>query len=260
MSWARPTTPKRADQHDDLISNHLAVLAGQLPGTPAWWFVRYRSPHDADHIRMRIQVAGPAQRGAYTAAVGAWGTVLRQAGLISDLSLNTYSPEIGRYGSGPALSGAEAVFVADSYFAAAALTGSGLTGVNGQALVATGLVDIARNLLGPDNGLRWLAERTVQAPAAARTVTDQAVALVRAETPAARGWQTALTTAWHHRAGALAMYRERYGAMDMNAVLESLLHMHHNRLRGVNRDDEKACRRIARQAALSCLAWTGTDS
>ena len=49
------------------------------------------------------------------------------------------------------------------------------------------------------------------------------------------------------------------GGTDVNAVLESLLHMHHNRLRGVNRDDEKVCRRIARQAALACLAWTGAD-
>ncbi|MGI3198711.1 thiopeptide-type bacteriocin biosynthesis protein [Streptomyces sp. GLT-R25] len=126
--------------------------------------------------------------------------------------------------------------------------------------MATGLVDIARHLLGPDDGLRWLAERTVQAPAAERTVNDQAVALVRAGTPDARGWETALATAWHHRAGALALYRERLeGGMDVNAVLESLLHMHHNRLRGVARDDEKVCRRIARQAALACLTWTGAD-
>ncbi|MGA5454119.1 lantibiotic dehydratase [Streptomyces umbrinus] len=259
-TWVSARFYTHPDQHDDLIAHHLAVLAGQLPGTPAWWFVRYRSPHDPDHLRMRIRVAGPAQRAACTAAVGAWGMVLRRAGLISDLSFTSYSPEIGRYGSGAALLGAEAVFVSDSQFAAAALTGSGLPGVNGQALVATGLVDIARNLLGPDEGLRWLAERTVQAPAAERTVSDQAVALVRAGTPDARGWETALATAWHLRAGALALYRERLDdSMDVNAVLESLLHMHHNRLRGINRDDEKVCRRTARQTALACLAWSGED-
>ncbi|MFD3373717.1 lantibiotic dehydratase [Streptomyces sp. NPDC058697] len=260
-TWVSACFYTHPDQHDDLIAHHLAVLAGQLPGTPAWWFVRYRSPHDRDHIRMRIHaMMSPAQRAAYTAAVGAWGMVLRCDGLINDLSFTSYSPEIGRYGSGPALLGAEAVFVADSHFAAEALTGSGLPGVNGQALVATGLVDIARGLLGAHDGLRWLAERTVQAPAAERTVTDQAVALVRETTPAARGWQPALATAWHRRAGALALYRERLdGDMDVNAVLESLLHMHHNRLRGVNRDDEKTCRRIARQAALACLARSGAD-
>jgi len=35
-------------------------------------------------------------------------------------------------------------------------------------------------------------------------------------------------------------------------VLESLLHMHHNRALGVDRDGEAICRHLARQAAL---AW-----
>lgn len=47
--------------------------------------------------------------------------------------------------------------------------------------------------------------------------------------------------------------------MDLDMVLESLLHMHYNRMRGISRDDEKTCRRAARQAAVACLAWTGTD-
>ncbi|MFF7792921.1 thiopeptide-type bacteriocin biosynthesis protein [Streptomyces sp. NPDC007991] len=245
------------DQHDDLIANHLAVLAGQLPHTPRWWFVRYRSPHRPDHIRMRIRIRRPSQRSCYTAAVGSWGTVLRRAGLISDLSLNTYSPEVGRYGTGQAMLDAETVFVADSQFVVHALRDAGTSEVEGQALVATGMVDIARGLLGPNEGLRWLAERPVQASAAERSVSDQAVELARSGTPAARGWDAELAAAWHSRAEALALYGERLDGMDMNGILESLLHMHHNRLRGVDRHDERACRRIARQAALACLAWPG---
>ena len=39
---------------------------------------------------------------------------------------------------------------------------------------------------------------------------------------------------------------------DVDAVLESLLHMHHNRVAGIDRDAENALRRIARHVAS---AW-----
>ena len=50
----------------------------------------------------------------------------------------------------------------------------------------------------------------------------------------------------------MAAYRK---TLDANAnfthILESLLHIHHNRYRGIDRDGEGACRRLARQAALA---------
>ncbi|WP_146060379.1 lantibiotic dehydratase C-terminal domain-containing protein [Amycolatopsis sp. CA-128772] len=58
---------------------------------------------------------------------------------------------------------------------------------------------------------------------------------------------------WRARAAALADYRTRLGAdADLDAVLESLLHMHHNRAAGIDRDGENTCRRLARHAAF---AW-----
>ncbi|MDH6435699.1 thiopeptide-type bacteriocin biosynthesis protein [Streptomyces sp. SAI-144] len=45
--------------------------------------------------------------------------------------------------------------------------------------------------------------------------------------------------------------------MDLDSVLESLLHMHHNRLRGLDREDERICRRLARQSAVAWAAWPG---
>jgi thiopeptide-type bacteriocin biosynthesis protein len=57
---------------------------------------------------------------------------------------------------------------------------------------------------------------------------------------------------------ALALYREGLAeSMDLDSVLESLLHMHHNRLRGLDREDERICRRLARQSAVARAAWPG---
>jgi hypothetical protein len=56
----------------------------------------------------------------------------------------------------------------------------------------------------------------------------------------------------------LALYRERLAAgLDLDSVLESLLHIHHNRLRGLDREDERICRRLARQSAVAWAAWPG---
>jgi lantibiotic biosynthesis protein len=41
---------------------------------------------------------------------------------------------------------------------------------------------------------------------------------------------------------------------NLDVVLESLLHMHHNRAIGIDQDSERVCRRLARQAALTCRA------
>ena len=71
-----------------------------------------------------------------------------------------------------------------------------------------------------------------------------------------------LAASWRHRAEAIAAYRKALDAdADTTHVLESLLHIHHNRYRGIDRDGEGACRRLARQAALAqraaCLPETG---
>jgi thiopeptide-type bacteriocin biosynthesis protein len=48
--------------------------------------------------------------------------------------------------------------------------------------------------------------------------------------------------------------------LEPAAVLDSLLHMHHNRMRGVDRDDEAVCRQLARRAAVTALAREETSA
>ncbi|WP_432033708.1 lantibiotic dehydratase [Streptomyces antibioticus] len=259
--WLNAKIYTHPDQFEELIGTHLARLTAQLPDAPEWWFVRYRTPHDLDHLRLRIRTRSPGQHTAYTELVARWAAGLRREGLSSRLVFDTYTPEIGRYGPGAALRSAEAVFTADSVYALAALQGLGADGVDGRALAAVGMVDIACGMLGPDEGMQWLANRPAPSARVERGVSDQAIELVRRSTPRARGWGEALAHAWHRRAVALAQYRERLAeSMDLDSVLESLLHMHHNRLRGLDREDEQICRRLARQCAIAWIAWPGKSN
>ncbi|WP_256362048.1 lantibiotic dehydratase [Streptomyces sp. TRM70350] len=228
--WLNARIYSHPEQFEELIGTHLARLVAQLPGTPEWWFIRYCTPNDLDHLRLRLRTRSPGQYAACAELVAQWGAGLRREGLSSGLMFDTYTPEIGRYGPGAALRCAEAVFTADSAYALAALQGPGADGVDGRALAAVGMVDIACGLLGPDEGTRWLAHHPAPSARVERGVSDQAIALVRRITPRARGWGEALAQAWHRRAVALALYREGLAeSMDLGSVLESLLHMHHNR-------------------------------
>jgi thiopeptide-type bacteriocin biosynthesis protein len=253
--WLNAKIYTHPDRYEEIITTHLPRLLTALTGAPDWWFVRYRSPHETDHLRLRIRTMGAQQQAAYMSAVGQWSAQLRRDGLASGLAFDTYSPEIGRYGPGAAMWGAEAVFVADSRFTAAVLRHLPAKAVDPMALAAVNMVDIARGFLGPDDAMHWLASHPAPAAIAAdRAIADQAVRLARHSTPQSRpGWTGAVIDAWHRRAAALVSYKQQLPEdTDADAVLQSLLHMHHNRLRGINQEGEKTCRRLARQAAL---AW-----
>lgn len=93
-----------------------------------------------------------------------------------------------------------------------------------------------------------------------RTVRGQALRLA----DPADGWAAlraapggdAIASAWSERDAALARYRQKldaFGGIDLDLVLDSLLHAHHIRAAGIDKDDERMCVRLAHAAAM---AWT----
>ena len=227
-----------------------------MDGPLSYWFVRYRSPHETDHLRLRIHLPDPDRYAAYTVAVGNWARRLRHEGVLGRLAFDTYRPEIGRYGHGPAIWAAEAVFAADSRAVAAGLRGLPAALINPHALAAVSMVDIAHGFLGSlTDATGWLTARPAPATTTAdRTAAEQAVHWAADGAPReVAGWPDTVVDAWQARAAALSGYRRALPAdADTDAVLEALLHMHHNRALGVDVDREATCRRLARQAAL---AW-----
>src|SRR5262249_50639630 len=138
------------------------------------WFIRYRNREETDHLRLRI-AASHGQAARRAAALAAWTGDLRAWRLCARYTLDTYYPEVGRYGDGECMRAAEAVFAADSAVAIAQLQRPPL--VDPVALTALGMLDIAAAFSGGrQEGARWLAGRRVppgKAPgrAIARTAT-----------------------------------------------------------------------------------------
>jgi thiopeptide-type bacteriocin biosynthesis protein len=123
-----------------------------------------------------------------------------------------------------------------------------------RVLVALGMIDVAAGLLGETEGTRWLAT-TAAAGTGRRDVTRAVADDVRARRLGPRpGWTDRVDDASRRRRAALGAYRAQLGSRRIGAVLESLLHMHHNRLMGPDREAEAVCRHAARQACRSLVA------
>ena len=270
-TWLSAKLYTHPERMNEIITGHLPTLLAALHATldttrdsePSCWWLRYHSPQETDHLRLRIRTDRD-NYAACTKAVGEWTRRMRQAGMVGRLAIDTYSPEIGRYGHGAAMDAAEDVFVADSHLVATALRDLSITAaqpsaVHPTSLAVVNMVGIVAGFVGDvAEAMDWLAGRRVpSAPSIDRAVTDQAIRLA-IDMGALRdvpGRVGAVTTAWQARADALAAYRKQLpGDTDVDRVLESLLHMHHNRALGIDPDSERTCRRLTRQAALTWRA------
>jgi thiopeptide-type bacteriocin biosynthesis protein len=254
---AKLFTPPEA--MDEIIGRHLPALIGSLR-TEEVWFIRYRNREETDHLRLRI-AAGHGQAQHRAAALAAWVSDLQVRRLCGRYVLDTYYPEVGRYGGGECMRAAEAVFAADSAVAIAQLGRP--PRIDPVALTALGMLDIAAAFSGGlEQGTQWLAGRRLPPGRGAdRTTARTATMLARNGELSSFGTLAAdLAPAWLQRAEAVAAYRKTLDAnADTTHILESLLHIHHNRYRGIDRDGEGTCRRLARQAALAraaCLPET----
>ncbi|GAA0908548.1 lantibiotic dehydratase [Virgisporangium aurantiacum] len=250
------THPERLDE---LIARYLPTLLASLDGQPTYWFIRYRGPHERDHLRLRLSTSDRGY-GACMRNVGDWAQNLRDDSVIADVVLDSYFPETGRYGAGTAMDSAEAVFAADSRAAVTALQQLPTMAIDRLALTAIGMLDIVHGFLGNRaEAVSWLVNRPITATSPDRTTAEQAVRwAVDSVLPGRAELPTALVDAMRDRAAALATYREALApSTDTNTVLGSLLHLHHNRILGIDPESEATCRRLARQAAL---AWRVQDS
>jgi thiopeptide-type bacteriocin biosynthesis protein len=244
------------------ILTKIPALLSTWDEPPQWWFLPYRDPEN--HLRLRFRLPDVDAFGPAARRVGIWAADLRRLGLVSRVQLDTYYPETGRFGSGSAMTAAEAVFAADS--AAASVQRTCIArpeGAHQLAVTAASLVDLTVSFLGDvGGGLRWLIDHVAKdpSPAPAREVHDHAIRLAnprdrRAAIRALPGGEHIATT-WARRRTALAAYRETItatGEIDPNSVLPALLHLHSIRMAGIAPDTERACHRLARAAALS---WT----
>ncbi|MEU9889715.1 lantibiotic dehydratase [Sphaerisporangium sp. NPDC051011] len=250
------------DRQAEVLAEHLPALLAAWEEPPDWWFIRYRDPEW--HLRLRIALPDAEQFGWATHHVSTWAADLRRQGLLRDLQFAAYYPETGRWGRGAALAAAEEVFTADSRALVAQFAQRSQP--HPQPLAAAQFVAIASAFSGSTaGGMRWLIKHAkVRAPdPLPRHLLAEAVRLADpaddwAALRATPGGE-AIVQPWLPRHDALTRYRAHLtgvDGIDSEAVLDSLLHVHHIRAVGIDRDDERTCLRLARAAALAWDART----
>lgn len=146
-TWLSVKVYTHPERMDEIIAEHLPTLLAALDTEPSWWFGRYHSQQETDHLRLRIHT-GRNNCAAVTNAVGGWAQRMRQANMVGRLVLDTYYPEIGRYGHGQAMDTAEDVFAADSHAVAVCLRNLPATAVHPTALAVVNMVGIVSGFFG----------------------------------------------------------------------------------------------------------------
>lgn len=255
------------DRHTELLTDHLPQFIAALPPeVDRWFFLRYADPHP--HLRLRLHADPLVLTRQVLSALHDLTAQLRRTGLISHLVLDTYDPELERYGGPEAIEAAERVFHTDSIAALTQLhlLGSGKLDCDPTLLAAANHADIADRFGDPDKpdspggGLTWLltAFPKNEYHTAFQERRQHALRLIDPST----GWRClreqpggpTVMAVWDQRAQALTDYRQRLhdlGERSWSAptmVLRSLLHLHHNRLAGTHREAEHDVSAIARGA------------
>ncbi|WP_256961845.1 lantibiotic dehydratase [Streptomyces sp. NRRL B-24572] len=259
--WLLAKIYGHAERQPELLAHHVPELLARWDSPPAWWYMRYRDP--APHLRLRIELSEDSEFGQAAARIGAWAARLRELGLLREIQFATSYPEPGRWGQGPALAAAEAVFCADSR--SLATTFALPSRPHPQALAAANFLSIASAFTGSVTaGMDWIIKHTRLADPRPldRAVRSQAISLADptldwAGLRAVEGGET-IHGSWTDRDSAIRAYRaelKQTSGYDEDRILDSLLHVHHIRAAGIDKDDERVCLRLTRAAAL---AWKAT--
>ncbi|MGW6742477.1 thiopeptide-type bacteriocin biosynthesis protein [Streptomyces sp. NPDC055025] len=166
-----------------------------------------------------------------------------------------YRPQTGRYGHGPALDAAHAVFAADSAACLAQIRLTSDDSHTGHALTAASMYDLATRFTGDaDQAADWLTRHLPREHGPLdRALLRQTLALTHPDGTAPRSTSGGpdVAAAWQDRASALHMYRDQLARQrDPGTVLMSLLHQHYIRALPVDPDRERLIGRLVRACAL----------
>ncbi len=270
--WLYASLYCAAERHDEVLATRLPELLRSLPdAVDRWFFLRYRD-QDQPQLRLRFHGTPKALAGEALPLLNEWAAGLRSAGLAHRMILDTYDPEAERYGGAEALEAAERAFHADSLavLEQLRLIDAGQLPLDPLILAAANHVDLARafrpSLAAPesveDAWSDWMLAAYPRTPGdeAHRAFQERRREAVRLIDPFG-DWQAlrehpggeALLAAWSARTGAIAAYGNRLRELapawaPASQVMASLLHMHHNRLLGIDRRRERATYAVARGA------------
>jgi thiopeptide-type bacteriocin biosynthesis protein len=147
------------EDEDELIGNHVFKIMSNLSDEGAidsWFFVRYADPRT--QLRVRLHGASKAISAMIIPRACQWASSLVSKGLVQSFSMETYEPEVSRYGGVSAMRLAERVFHVDSVLLSKCLVTIGESEIVDQrAMIACALADDILATFGysPISKLDW---------------------------------------------------------------------------------------------------------
>jgi thiopeptide-type bacteriocin biosynthesis protein len=251
------------EMHDSLLHREVTALTAELPEfVDRWFFLRYLDP-DA-HLRLRFH--GPADQIAarLLPIVRDWAARCTDAGTIRAIVLDSYEPEVGRYGGTDAIDDAERLFHADSIASLTQLAERARARLTMpiEVLAAMNHVHLLTSL-GEWDWPQWVLDRyPAQLQNKAAPHRENAFAFVdpglRWDRLRGEPGAQAVFDVWTGRAAAAARYGRKIlgGNLDDRArsmAVDSLLHMHANRLLGIDGKAEQVSYGILRTVVRNHL-------
>lgn len=259
-SWLYAKLYAVSARHEEILARHLpALLERTASSCDRWFFIRYRD--DAPHLRFRFHGEPGALSTHVLRAVHDWAAALGDAGLAGNLIIDTYRPEVTRYGGPEAMETAEDAFCADSEAVVEQLVlrDGGSLDLPTELLVAANYLDLTAALHG-DGWQGWLRDAYPKSPSHAVFQRHRRAALRLLDTEGSAWPELSkvpggdqLRGIWQRRAPRLARYGRLIrrlvadGALDSaGPAFSSVLHMHHNRLAGISPATEHGGYAVAR--------------
>jgi thiopeptide-type bacteriocin biosynthesis protein len=244
-----------------VLTRHLARLtdAASADGSDTWFFIRYADPEA--HLRLRFHGSAKSIWSDLLPELRSWAADLIDAGLLARLVLDTYKPEIHRYGGSQAIAHAEQVFHADSMVVLRHLVSQEgqLAGLSDVSLAALGVLDILSHLCTTTTEMLRLLDGTQNVSPHSRVPRPQKQLLCTLMTERGSAQESVIGESWGARRAALVALREilRGDASHEESVPESvgsiamsLAHMHCNRLLGVDPAKEVLTYATARESLV----------
>ncbi|MFE1914200.1 lantibiotic dehydratase [Streptomyces anandii] len=248
---------------DRLIASYLPRLLSTCQGdVDRWFFIRYADPDS--HLRVRLHGKPEAVRTRVTEAVHSWSSELVSQRLARNTCFDAYLPEEDRYGGTELMTVAEEFFQADSEIVLSQLQAgaAGRLPLDRGALAAANFLRLLQSF-GEWDWNSWITTalpktsvpRSLLPPPAQLSLLDPGGKW--AELMSAEGGAS-LSAGWERWSTPATVYGKSLVSSGRptplgTRVLRSLLHMHFNRLNGINREAENRACAVLRNAAWSHL-------
>ena len=216
-----------------------------------WFFVRYNDPDP--HIRLRFRGDPNRLISQLLPEVCSWGGDMIAEGICQRVAFDTYDREIERYGGAAGMSAVEAIFTADSPAVVDLLAVLRKTAELDRLILAVASIDDLLKSLGLDvnRRLAWYKAR-VKSPHSSGSDFRERKTSLRAlfgstDGLARLGSSAEIVRIFAERQRSLAPVAKRLAELEgggelnqkRDIILQSVIHMHCNRLAGADRSIEE---------------------